>query len=132
MSPHIFISHSSQDDNIVKKLRETLELSGGDDLEATIETSIRSARHFLLLISIDALSSTWVQREGRSAQEEAQQRTDGYKLITVVLPGVQLGTLKLLFPREPVHIYAQDGSTGQSDALPKIFAGLGLQLVTYV
>ena len=74
MGQHIFISHSSRNDAFVKKLRETLEvfgefpwvdsreLTGGDELEAKIEKSIRSACHFLVVISIDALGSEWVQK----------------------------------------------------------------------
>ena len=133
MDQHIFISHSSKNDDTVKKLREILELhgelpwvdsrelTGGDDLKANIERSIRTARHFLVVISIDALSSEWVQREVGIALEEAQQRTDGYKVISVVLPGVQAGILKLLFPVEPVHIFIEDTPTGLSEAIPKIF-----------
>ncbi len=140
MGQHIFISHTTKDDDIVKKIREILELhgelswvdsrklTGGDDLNATLESSIRTARHFLVVISIDALSSEWVQREVRLALEEAQQRTDGYKVISVVLPGVQAGILKLLFPNEPVHIFVDDTPTGMSEAIPKIFAALGEQL----
>ncbi len=93
MGQDIFISHSSKNDDTVKKLREILELhgelpwvdsrelTGGDDLKANIESSIRTARRFLVVISIDALSSEWVQREVGIALEEAQQRTDGYKVI---------------------------------------------------
>ena len=140
MARHLFISHSSKNDATVKKLREILELhgelpwvdsrelTGGDDLNATIENSIRTARHFLVVISIDALSSEWVQREVRLALEVAQQREDGYKVISVVLPGVQPGILKLLFPREPVHIFVEDAPNGLNEAIPKIFAALGEQL----
>lgn len=137
---HIFISHSSKNDLFVKKLRETLELfgelpwvdsrelTGGDELEATIEKEVRSARYFLVVISIDALSSEWVQKEVRWAQDEAQKRSDGYKIIPVVLPGVQMGILKLLFPKEPVYIVIEDKPTGFSEAMPKIFAALGKEL----
>ncbi|MCL4272654.1 MAG: tetratricopeptide repeat protein [Anaerolineales bacterium] len=137
---HIFISHSSKNDVFVKKLRETLELfgelpwvdsrelTGGDELEATIEKEVRSARYFLVVISIDALSSEWVQKEVRWAQDEAQKRSDGYKIIPVVLPGVQMGILKLLFPKEPVYIVIEDKPTGFSDAMQKIFAALGKEL----
>jgi tetratricopeptide (TPR) repeat protein len=140
MDQHIFISHSSKNGAVVKKLRETLELhgqlpwvdsrelTGGDDLRARIESSIRSARHFLAVISLDALGSEWVQDEVRIALDEAQRRTDGYKVISVVLPGVQPGHLNLLFPREPVHIFVADTPTGLSEAMPKIFAALGEQL----
>jgi hypothetical protein len=140
MDPHIFISHSTKDDDTVKKLREVLELHGqlpwvdsrqlaaGDDLEARIESSVRAAHHFLVVISIDALSSEWVQREVGIALQEVQQRTDGYKVISVVLSGVQAGILKLLFPGEPLHIFVDDTPTGLSEAMPKIFAALGMQL----
>ena len=106
---------------------DSRELTGGDDLNARIEHNIRTARHFLVVISIDALSSEWVQREVRLAQEIAQQ-TEGYKVISVVLPGVQPGILKPFFPREPVHIFVADTPTGLSDAMPNLFAALGMQL----
>jgi tetratricopeptide (TPR) repeat protein len=140
MDQHIFISHASTNDDVVKKLRELLErhgalpwvdsrqLSGGDDLNATIEHSIRSARHFLVVLSLDALGSAWVQREVRIALDEAQQRTDGYEVISVVLPGVQAGLLNLLFPSEPLHIFVDNTPTGLSEAIPKIFSALGEQL----
>ncbi|MBE7381029.1 MAG: tetratricopeptide repeat protein [Leptolyngbya sp. SIO1E4] len=141
MAGHLFISHSSQNDDVVKKLREILELhgqvpwvdsrdlTGGDDLDTTIENSIRSARHFLVVLSIDALSSTWVQREVQLALEVAEHRkAEGYKVISVVLPGVQPGILKLLFPTEPLHIFVEDGPHGLNEAMPKIFAALGEQL----
>ncbi|MCI5165316.1 MAG: toll/interleukin-1 receptor domain-containing protein [Candidatus Electrothrix sp. GM3_4] len=90
MSNHIFISHSSKDDGLVKQLRELLELhgqlpwvdsrelSGGDDLQVQIEESIRTASHFLVVISMDALNSEWVERELEIALDEAAQRKDGY------------------------------------------------------
>ncbi|MCB8982110.1 MAG: tetratricopeptide repeat protein [Ardenticatenaceae bacterium] len=140
MSSHIFISHATSDDDTVKQLRQWLEahgnltwvdsrqLSGGDTLRADIEASIRSAQHFIVLLSIDALSSEWVQEEVRIAQKTASQRDDGYKIIPVVLPGVQMGLLKLLFPVEPLYIFVEDAPTGLSDAVPKILAALGQEL----
>ena len=142
MGQHLFISHSSQNDEFVKKLRETLqlhgqlpwvdsrELTGGADLNATIEQSVRSARHLLVVLSIAALGSEWVQREVRWGLDEAERRSDGYKVISVVLPGVPPGLLKLLFPNEPLHIFVADTPTGFSEAMPKIFAALGLALPT--
>jgi len=140
MGQHIFLSHSSKDDDTVKRLRQTLELhgkilwvdsrelTGGDGLADTIEESIRTARNFVVVISIDALSSEWVQREVGIALEEAGRRTDGYKVISLVLPGVKPGILKLLFPTEPVHIFVEDTPTGLNNAMPKLFAALGEQL----
>ena len=140
MGQHLFVSHSSKNDDLVRKLRETLELhgelpwvdsrqlTGGDDLNARIESSVRTARHFLVVISIDALSSEWVQHELSIAQEEAQQRTDGYKVISVVLPGVPTGLLNPFFPVEPIHIFVENTPTGFSEAMPKLFDALGEQL----
>lgn len=140
MNQHLFLSHSSKDDSTVKKLREALELqgqltwvdsrelTGGDNLNARIEESIRNAIHFLVLVSLDALGSEWVQREVAIALDEASKRKDGYKVISIVLPGVGPGHLRLLFPVEPVHIFVEDTLTGLAEALPKISAALGLQL----
>ena len=140
MYQHIFISHHSKNDDFVQKLLcifelygdlpglDSRELTGGDDLTEKIGESIRTARHFLVIISIDALSSDWVQWEVRLAMEVAQQRSDGYKVISVVLPGVQPGILNLLFPREPVHIFVEDTPTGLNEAIPKIFAAIGEEL----
>ena len=140
MTHHIFISHATKDDDTVKQLRELLEahgeltwvdsreLSGGDDLRTAVEASIRSARHCLVLLSIDALSSPWVQEEVRLAQDEASKRDDGYKIIPVVLPGVKMGLLKLLFTVEPLYIFVEDTPTGLSDAIPRILTALGQQL----
>lgn len=140
MGNHIFISHSSTDDAFVKQLREQLEqfgqltwvdsreLSGGDDLDGRLEREIRDARHFIVVLSIDALSSSWVQREVRWALDEEKTRSDGYKVISILLPGVPLGLPRLLFPSERLHIVVNEGVTGLSDALPKIRAALGIEL----
>ena len=141
MSQHLFISHSSKNDAVVKKLRELLELhgklpwvdsremAGGDDLQATIEHSIRTARHFLGVLSLEALSSEWVQKELKLAQEVAQERQkDGYKVISLIMPGVPKGLLTPFFPKEPLHIFLDDGPTGLSEAMPPLFAALGTQL----
>jgi tetratricopeptide (TPR) repeat protein len=142
MGDHIFISHSTQNDPVVQQLRQMLELhgqlpwvdsremTGGDDLETTIETSIRTARYFLVVVSIEALSSGWVQRELGIAQATAQQRTDGYKVISVVLPGTPLGLLKPFFPGDPLHIVVGDRPNGLAEAIPQIAAALGLELPT--
>ena len=106
MADHIFISHSSKNDDTVKKLRERLELAGlttwvdsreftgGDMLDATLTDKIKTAKTVIALLSIEALSSAWVQRELKLAQEVAEERrADGYKVISLILPGVPAGLL---------------------------------------
>ena len=140
MSGHVFISHSCKDKDTVNKLREALEiqgrltwidsrrLTGGDKLTLEIENSIRTACYFLVVVSIDALSSKWVQHEVRIAQEVAQLRKDEYKVISIVLPGVHPDILNPFFPNKPLHIFVDDKPTGFSEAIPKVFAALGQQL----
>lgn len=142
MGNHIFISHSTKNDPVVQQLGQMLELhgqlpwvdsremTGGDDLETTIEASIRTARYFLVVVSIEALSSGWVQRELGIAQATAQQRTDGYKVVSVVLPETPLGLLKPFFPGDPLHIVVGSGPNGLAAAIPQIAAALGLELPT--
>jgi len=97
MGQHIFISHASQNDDVVKRLRETLELegfqtwvdsrelSGGDLLDETITEKIKTAKTFMILLSIESLSSGWVQKELKLAHKIAKARkTDGYKVIGTV------------------------------------------------
>lgn len=142
MNQHIFISHSTQDDATVKRLREILEahgqlawvdsreMTGGDSLETEVEDAIRNARHFIVVLTVKALSSSWVQRETRLALQLAQERTDGFKVISVVLPGVKLGLLNLLFPADHAHTFVADSPTGLTEAIPRVMAALGLELPT--
>ncbi|MEM9165385.1 MAG: hypothetical protein AAGC54_20285, partial [Cyanobacteria bacterium P01_F01_bin.4] len=62
------------------------------------------------------------------AQAVAQQRTDDYKIIPVVLPDVEPGHLELVFDNNPLYIFVEDRPTGLNEAIPKIFAALGEQL----
>jgi tetratricopeptide (TPR) repeat protein len=143
MAEHIFISHSSRNDDVVKRLREILELAGivtwvdsreftgGDMLDETLTEKIKTAKSFMILLSIDSLSSEWVQKELRLAQEVAEEcKDDGYKVISLVMPGVPAGLLKPFFPKEPIHIFLGQGANGPDidEKMPDIFAALGKAL----
>jgi tetratricopeptide (TPR) repeat protein len=140
MASHLFISHSSQDDGDVKRLREILEahglptwvdsrrLSGGDSLWTEVEDAIRSARQFLVVVTVKSLASKWVKRETRLALELAQERKDGFKVISVVMPGVDMGLLDYLFPEDHAHTFVSEGTNGLTEAIPAIYAALGEEL----
>lgn len=141
MASHIFISHASKDDTFVKDLRLALEglnlevwadsreLSGGDKLTPKIEQAIATARHFLAVVSLNALNSEWVQREVQRALEiEKQRKSDGYKVIPLMFPDIQPPVLKLLFGEEPVGIKIELKVGSVSEALPHILAALGERL----
>lgn len=71
----IFISYSSQNDKQVEAIRQTLEkngfscwfapfnIRGHQDFTNVIPDAIKSSKAFLLLLSEEAQSSRWVQRE---------------------------------------------------------------------
>ena len=143
MTQHIFISHSTKNDKAVKRLREILELegfttwvdsrevSGGDMLDDTLKEKIKTAKIFMILLSIEALSSEWVQKELKLAQKIAKEhKDDGYKVISLIMPGVPAGLLKAFFPKEPIHIFLEEGTRGPDldEKMPDIFAALGKEL----
>lgn len=143
MGQPIFISHSSKNDAVVKRLRESLELegfttwvdsrefTGGDLLDETLTEQIKTASAFLILLSIESLSSEWVQKELKLAQKVAKERKDeGYKVISLIMPGVPAGLLKPFFPKEPIHIFLGPGATGPDldEKMPDLLAALGKEL----
>ncbi|WP_204138029.1 tetratricopeptide repeat protein [Halomicronema sp. CCY15110] len=108
---------------------DSRELAGGDALTDTIKAAIRAAQHFLVVISPNTFNSKWVPKETQFALAVAQARDDGYKVIPVLLPGVDpAGMVAMLFPDDPLYILVEEGPTGLTEAMPKIAAALGLQL----
>ncbi|MGC1377410.1 MAG: tetratricopeptide repeat protein [Anaerolineales bacterium] len=143
MGQPVFISHATKNDDVVKRLREVLELgrfviwvdsrelTGGDVLDETLTDKIKTAGSFMILLSIEALSSAWVQKELKLAHKVAKERkADGYKVISLIMPGVPAGLLKPFFPKEPLHIFLEKGADGPDldEKMPDIFAALGKEL----
>jgi hypothetical protein len=137
-SAHIFISHASQDDDFVKQLRTALEshqlpvwvdsrnLRGGAKLAPEIEQAIETARQTIVVLSPNTINSPWVRREIQKAIEvERQRKADGYRMIPLLLPGVEPSALALWFDDEPVGVKIQLQAGGLSEAMPQILAALG-------
>ena len=140
---HIFISHSSKDDEFVKDLREALErsglsvwvdsrnLPGGEKLAHRIEEAIGQARQFIAVISTNTINSPWVRKEIQKALEvERARKDDGYRVVPLLLPGVEPSALALWFDEEPVGVRVEVKTGGVSEALPQILAALGERLPT--
>lgn len=139
---HVFISHSSKDDPFVKDLRRALEglglrtwvdsreLAGGSKLEPEIERAVEDARQFIAVISTNTINSPWVRKEIQKALEvERRRKGEGYRVVPLLLPGVEPSALGLWFDEEPVGVrveVAQVGGLGE--ALPAILAALGERL----
>ena len=142
-SAHIFISHSSKDEEFVKNLREALEgqaltvwvdsrnLRGGAKLAREIEDGIEQARQFIAVISVNTQNSPWVRKEIQKALEvERARKDDGYRAIPLLLPGVEPSALGLWFDEVPLGVPVEIKIGGVSEALPAILAALGERLPT--
>ena len=143
MSGKIFISHASADDDFVKALRKALEesrlpvwvdsrnLRGGDKLAPEIETAIAQARQVIVVLSPNTINSPWVRREIQQAlQVEKQRKDDGYRVIPLLLPGVQPSALELWFDEVPLGVKVELKTGGVNEAMPAILAALGERLPT--
>jgi hypothetical protein len=153
--PHIFISHASSDDGFVKELRVALEslklpvwvdsrnLRGGNKLAPEIEKAIEEARQVIVVLSPITVNSPWVRKEISKALEVERRKKDdtptpgtkpkgasslGYRVIPLLLPGIEPSALALWFDEEPLGIRVQVGPGGLSEALPQILAALGEQM----
>ena len=141
MSGQVFISHSSKDDDFVRELREALEvrgvpvwvdsreLRGGSKLAPEIEAAIERARQFIAVISQNTVNSPWVREEIQKAlRVEAARGGEGYRVIPLLLPGVEPSALPLWFDEEPVGVRVELKAGGVGEALPAILAALGERL----
>ncbi len=138
---HIFISHTSKDDDFVKELRDTLEtyglpvwadsrnLRGGAKLAPAIEEAIEGARQFIVVISPNTINSPWVRKEIQKALAiERTRKDEGYRVIPLLLPGIEPSALLLWFDEEPVGIHIKIEVSGLSEVMPQILAALGERL----
>src|SRR5215475_8098552 len=141
ISAHIFISHASKDDDFVKELRTALEshrlpvwvdsraLRGGAKLAPEIEQAIEAARQTIVVLSPNTINSPWVRKEiQQSLAVEKRRKEDGYRVIPLLLPGVEPSALALWFDEEPVGVKVELKVGGVSEALPQILAALGERL----
>jgi tetratricopeptide (TPR) repeat protein len=139
---HIFISHATKDDAFVAHLRQLLEsfaltvwvdsrnLRGGNKLAPAINQAIEQARQTIVVISPNTVNSPWVRKEINYALEiEAQKQDAGYRVIPLLLPGIEPAALDLWFDEEPVGLKVQLTAAnlmeGLMEALPAILAALG-------
>ena len=138
---HIFISHATKDDEFVKQLRVALEarnlpvwvdsrnLRGGAKLAPEIDEAIEIARQTIVVLSPNTVNSPWVRKEINKALEvERQKKESGYRVIPLLLPGIEPSALELWFDEEPVGIRVELKTGAVSEALPQIRAALGEEL----
>ncbi len=140
---HIFISHSSQDDEFAKELHDALvsfgltvwvdsqNLRGGNKLAMEIDAAIEGARQVIAVLSPKTINSSWVRTEIQKALEvEANRQHEGYRVIPLLLPGIEPSALPAWFDKEPVGITVEIKVGGLIEAMPDILAALGERLST--
>ena len=139
---HVFVSHSNEDDETVTAIRRALEevgvrawtdstdLSPGDKLKPKIEKAIDEAGHFLAILSPNVINSPWVRKEIKYALRVEKKRKGAYKVIPVLLPGVEPSGLGTWFGEEPVGLKFETGPGGIDNVLPDLLVALGLRLPT--
>ena len=137
----LFISHSSQDDAVVRPLQQALrdlgqdvwidsrELRGGDPLWSEIQKAIEEASAYAVLVSTDALQSKWVGKELRYALDVQKLRgRDEFPVIPLSLNDTRLGVLEEFFGEEPIYIPVSSDAGGIDAALNAILVALGKRL----
>jgi len=118
-----FVSHSSGDGTIVRRLRIALadldtqlmidsrEFCGGDPLETTIRAAIERSAGVLVLVSPRAKDSAWVGKQLKYALT-VQKQCGGaacFPVVPLLLDGAPLGAFAALFDEEPIRIAIASG-----------------------
>jgi hypothetical protein len=137
MPKKIFISHTTADDAFVTELRKALEnqgflvwvdsqsLRGGDTLKTEIETAIKDAAAFIVVISPRVFASHWVRQEVLFAQEVLGPKK--LPIFAILFDNIQTDSLLYYFREEPVAISIKNSLW---EAMPKILSALGKELPT--
>jgi len=134
----LFISHSTDDDAIVRALQQALgefeqdvwidsrELRGGDALWPKVQQAIEAAEAYVVVVSPSGLQSKWVGKEVRYALEVQKQRgKDAYRVVPLSLDGTKLGVLEEFFGEEPLYLRLSSAAGGVEAALDLILVALG-------
>ncbi len=142
----IFLSHSSQDDDFVRGLQQTLadqgqelwidsrELRGGELLWSEIQKAIEEAAAFAVVVSPEGLQSKWLGMELFHALEIRKRRGIDKRpiIIPLSLNGTKLGVLEQFFGEEPAYIPVSSEAGGIDAAVHHLLVALGKRLPTDV
>lgn len=136
---HVFVSHSSSDDELVRRLNQALEphgvvlwidrreLAAGDVLDPAIRRAIDQAAHVIVVLSTTAMKSAWVKKEVDYAREVAAGR-DGFRLVPVLRPPFEPSMTSWLLGDDVVAIPLGEEAGDFDRAVVRILETLGHQL----
>lgn len=136
----IFICHAHPDTAFAQDLRLALETSrlevwpdvrrlrGDNRLLPEVRWAIEQAQQVIVVLSLNTGDSAWLRREIELAQETERRRTDAYRVIPVLLPGVDPDLLDRWFTPAPRVAPIQLTADGLGAALPALLTALGQPL----
>ena len=136
MTSQIFLSHSTEDNEIVTAIADAVQgqglqawmdvrqLTAGDQLEPRIRAAIEQAAQFVVVLSPSALESDWVRKEIEDAQRVAAGRAGGYKLIPVLIEGGQPKSVQAMLGADVVAIPIDSRPEARQAAMPQLLAAI--------
>lgn len=139
----VFISHASHDKPIAEAIGKELraqkvpawvdarELTAGDQLEPEIQHALEESRAVVVVLSPRTKNSKWVKKELEYALELQEERGLEYKVIAVMLDGIEPADLLFWFDNEPLGIKLPAGPGGIQGIMPDLLAALGLSLPSH-
>lgn len=145
MPGKLFISHSSQDDDLVRRLRRALadlgqdgwidsrELRGGDPLWPKIAAAIEASTGFAFVVTSNSWQSDWVCDELAHAleiQQARQQEGGKFLILPLLVDDTKLGGFKRQIGHEPLCIRVSSQAGGVEAATHDILVACGLRLPT--
>ncbi len=105
--------------------RDTRNARGGDRPVSEVRWAIEQARQVLVVISLNTGDSAWLRREIEIAQDTERRRADHYRVIPLLLPGVDNSVLAQWFTPLPRTTPITLGTDGLGAALPALLKALG-------
>jgi len=133
----IFICHAHPDAAFARDLELALETCrlevwrdarhsrGGDRLLPEVRWAIEQARQVIVVLSLNTGDPAWLRREIELAQETERRRTDAYRVIPLLLPGVDPDLLGRWFVPTPQVAPIRITADGLGAALPALLSTLG-------
>ena len=133
----LFICHAWPDAAFAQDLAVALEicrlnvwrdihnLRGGDRLALEVRWAIEQARQMIVVLGLNTGETAWMRREIELAQEVERRQANTYRVIPLLLPGLDRTTLDAWFTPAPRIPPIQLTAEGLGAALPELLAALG-------
>ncbi|MDG4554757.1 MAG: TIR domain-containing protein [Candidatus Competibacter sp.] len=136
----IFISHAHADAAFAQDLGLALEtyrlsvwhdargLRGGERLAPEVRWAIEQARQVIVVLGLNTGDPAWLRREIEIAQKTERRRASTYRVIPLLLPGVDLAVINHWFTPPPQTAPIQLSTEGLGVVLPGLLTALGVPL----